>query len=97
MKNYILYNKKGKILRTGSCQDESFDLQVQQEGEFIIEGMANDAIQKIIDGKVVDKTLEEIEAEKPMPLPFEQQPAFITNEQWQEILNRLITLEEKRK
>ena len=61
-----------------------------------MEGMANDVSQKIenpgIAGKIVDKTPEEIEAEKPPepePIPYEKQAAHITNEQWQDVLKRL--------
>jgi len=40
---------------------------------------------------------EEIEADNPtpIPIPLEEQPALITNEQWQEVLNRLEVLEDK--
>lgn len=54
MKNYIVYNSDGDILRTGRCADEDFDNQANS-GESILEGIAADANQKIVDGKVVDK------------------------------------------
>lgn len=96
MKHFIVYNSLGKILRTGTCQDNRFFYQAC-ENEFVKEGQANDATQKIVDGKVVDKTPEEIEADNPtpIPVPFEKQPANITNEQWQNILNRISELETK--
>jgi len=97
VKSYIVYDSNGKILRTGICQNIDFELQ-KKDGEFIIEGRANDALQKIVDGKIVDKTAEEIEAEKPPepePIPYEQQRANITNKQLQEILARLNKLEGK--
>lgn len=95
MKKYIIYNIAGKILRTGVCSDTSFGLKAKM-GEFIMRGTADDVTQKIINDKVVNKTPKEIEAEKPpspVLVPFEQQRANITNEQWQNTLNRIIKLE----
>jgi hypothetical protein len=96
VKNFIVYNSAGIIQRTGICQDKVFFLQAD-DGEFVIEGNANDVTQKIenpgIVGKVIDKTPEEIEAEKPPEISFEKQPANITNEQIQSIFNRLEALE----
>jgi len=99
MKNFIVYDGQGKILRTGICQNSTFLLQAKED-EFIMEGVADDVTQKItnvgIKGKVIDKTPEEIEAGKPSKLesvPFEKQQANITNEQWQDVLDRLSKLE----
>ena len=93
---YIVYNQKGKILRTGTCSNVDFLLQAGED-EFIMEGKANDARQKIVNGRIVDKTPQEIEADNPKPpkIPAEKQPARITNEQWQKVLNRLEVLEAK--
>jgi hypothetical protein len=62
MKKFIVYNSTGKILRTGSCKDADLDLQAQA-GEFVMEvtGNVNDALQKVVDGKVVDKDPSEID------------------------------------
>ncbi len=61
MKRYTIYNKKGEILRVGQCPNDMFNLQVHPErGEQIIEGLANDRTQKVVDGKIANKTLEEI-------------------------------------
>lgn len=96
MKAFIVYNVvTGKILRTGTCPDVDFELQAQAPNERIFEGKANDITQKIINEKVVDKTFEEIEVEKPPEVPVEQQEANITNDQWQDIINRLELLESK--
>jgi len=97
MKNFIIYNEEGAILRTGTCQDSTFNRQAH-EGEFVIEGMANDVTQKVVGGKVVDKTPAEIEADNPAPpvIPIENQPARITNKQWQNILDRLTAVEKDR-
>lgn len=104
MKNFIIYNKEEKILSTGSCQDK--DLKLQGIGNFILEGTANDVTQKVefdgldIDGqpinpRVVDKTPAEIEADNPIipEIPEGQRLAYITNEQWQDVLNRFDKLE----
>lgn len=96
MKKYIVYDNTGKILRTGTCPDKDFFLQAQ-DGEFAIEGIANDVTQKIINvgisGKIINKSQEEIEAEKPAEIPFEKQKARITKGQWQEVLDRISVLE----
>jgi len=41
MKNYIVFNGDGEILRTGICPDDMMNIQVQ-EGELVMEGKAND-------------------------------------------------------
>ena len=92
---FIVYNRNGKILRTGICAAQDLFLQAG-DSEFVMEGAANDITQKIanagIKGKVVNKTTEEIELDSPVVLAGEQ-PANITNEQWQDVLKRLDKLE----
>jgi len=98
MKNYIVYETDtGKIVRTGQCTNTMFSAQAGV-GEDVLEGTASDIIQKVVDGKVVDKTPEEIEAQKPPipePIPYKEQPASITNEQYQTLLGRLANLEKR--
>lgn len=51
MKHFIVYeNVTGRIIRTGVCSDEDFN----NQGAFVIEGLAADDLQYISDGKVVD-------------------------------------------
>jgi len=91
---YIIYNKVGNILRVVECVPVIKHLQVKED-EFIMEGTANDVTQKVVNGKVVDKTPKEIEVVQP-PEPRllkEKQPAYITNEQWQDVLKKLDKLE----
>lgn len=106
MKKFIVYNEQKEILRVGLCQNSTFYLQAKED-EFVMEGKAEGLNQKIefdslddegqpINPRVVDKTPEEIEADKPperKPIPFEKQSANITNEQLQGILDRLSDLE----
>jgi len=53
MKQFIVYDSTGKILRTGSCSDNDYDLQCN-DGESIIEGVADDSTQMVVDGRVVE-------------------------------------------
>lgn len=111
MKNYVIYDTTGKILRTGYCSVGDFHIQPLRENEFIIEGIADDIRQKVVGNfgqyglkplgflKIVDKTPEEIIIKTPKKpgciqcILHEKQLANITNEQWQDVLNRLETLE----
>jgi hypothetical protein len=50
--NYIIYNDIGKILRFGGCPEESFDLQIQKEGEYVVGGVCSDLTDFISEGAV---------------------------------------------
>jgi len=52
MKNYIVYDSTGKILRTGTCPDEMMEIQAHEPGELVMEGIANDLIHFIKKGRV---------------------------------------------
>lgn len=54
MKQFIIYDDQGFILRCGNCADSDIDLQAR-DGESVIEGIADDSTQMIIDGVVCDK------------------------------------------
>lgn len=54
MKNIIVYDSGGSILRTGTCADEDVLLQAGN-GEFVMEGIADDATQMIVNGEIVSK------------------------------------------
>ena len=96
MKTFTICNSKEEILRVGTCSDKDFKLQAQA-GEFIIKGLANQQTQKVVKRGwyrlIVDKTPKEIEAKEPKEKPIEKWPAHITNEQWQDVLDRLSKLE----
>ena len=55
MKNYIVYNSSGKILRTGTCPDEMMEIQAREPGELVMEGVANDLIHYIKNGQIKEK------------------------------------------
>jgi len=92
--NFIVYDKTGRILSIGHCQKNVLHKQAGKN-QFAMEGAANDITQKVVKGKIVDKTLAEIERDNPKtPVkPFREQRAKITNEQLQAILDRLTVLE----
>lgn len=92
MKSFTIYNNLDEILRTGVCPNKDFKLQTQG-AEKIIEGFCDTKRQKIVDDEIVDKTPEEIEADKPVEIPFEKRRAGITKGQWQEVLDRIRVLE----
>ena len=64
MKNYIVHNIDGEILKTGQCQDSDLFFQ----GEYVIEGVANDAKQYIKNGKIIN-------------IPASPNPYFVFNYQ----------------
>jgi len=53
VKSFIVYKSDGKIVRTGSCVDSDFDMQAA-EGEFVIEGIADDYLHAVSGGEIVD-------------------------------------------
>lgn len=56
MKNFIVYDAFGNILRTGQCQDIVFADQASLN-QFVMEGTANDVTQQIVNGLVVNKPI----------------------------------------
>ena len=54
MKSFIIYNVDGIIIRTGSCVDSDFDIQAG-DGEFVMDGIADDSCHIIVDGQIIDK------------------------------------------
>ena len=85
MKNYIVFNGDGEILRTGICPDDMMNIQVQ-EGELVMEGTANDIEHRIVKGKIVRKSEAEINAIKEAmePGPKEQ----LISQRMHEIMRR---------
>lgn len=64
MKNFIIHDLEGKILRTGSCPDNMMEIQAGKN-EFVMEGIADDVKHEVKNGKIAEhiKTIEEIEQE----------------------------------
>lgn len=70
--NFIVYDRSGVILRTGSCSEEMLSIQ-EQFGETVIEGTANDQTQYILDGVVTKYTEEELLAKSSIPYGYKWQ------------------------
>lgn len=62
MKQFIIYDSSGKILRTGSCPDGDYELQ-RGADEFIMEGVADDELQMVVDGQIVNKPASSVDLE----------------------------------
>ena len=58
------YDAEGKILRVISGPSYLIPLQRMRPGEFKLEGKANPVTQKVVDGKIVNKTPAEMSALK---------------------------------
>lgn len=61
MKNFVIYNAAGTILRVGQADDISIQ---PREGEFVLEGMADIMLDRVVDGQVVRKDASDIEAQE---------------------------------
>jgi len=87
MKQYIVYNSIGKILRIGICPDDMMEIQAGQD-EFVMEGVANDVKHVIVDSKIVEyiKTSEDIAKEEQRET--ERQKEVLIISKMQEILRK---------
>ena len=85
--NYIVYNKDGNILRTGVCPESMVQLQVGID-EFVIEGIANDMEDKIVEGKIVRKSEAEINLIKEAAKPNSKE--LLISQRMNEILRRQV-------
>jgi len=54
VKQFIVYDLHGEIIRTGLCSDLDFSIQAD-ENQFVMEGVADDSCHIIVDGQIVDK------------------------------------------
>lgn len=91
---FLVHDASGRILRTGYCSLR--DLRTQaQVGEVVLEAEANDHLQKVVNGRIRDKTPEEItQRQEPPP---EKQRAFISQEDWELFQSRFHALDERLK
>lgn len=94
MKKYLIYDNTGEIVRIKTQSHGAFRGTLEQ-GQFIIEGSANPLTEKVVNGKIVPKTAQEIAAipaPKPIP-PREKRRAWISQESWDDIIKRIEALE----
>lgn len=66
MKQWVIYNSSGRILRRGSCQDMDFDLQAFT-GEIILEGIGQDNTHYVLSDTLTSKVISTIEVSKLNP------------------------------
>lgn len=52
MKNFVVYLSDGSVVRSGLCQDETFEMQ-NNEGEYLLEALYT-GNQYVVDGQLVD-------------------------------------------
>jgi hypothetical protein len=98
MIKYIEHADDGTIIKFGVCSEETFKEMSESKKVLEVSALTNDLdrTHRIVNGKLKSKTPEEIELSKPPiipPTPLEKLPAMITNEQYQNILKRLDSLE----
>lgn len=85
---YIMYNPvTGEIFKTGACV--SAKRPTPPSGMKVMQGVANDATQKIEDGKVVDKSPDEL----PPPRPEHVPRKILKQTEWDELIKRIEILE----
>ena len=96
MKNFVIYDSEGTILRTGSCPDEVFALQ-RRGDEIILEGVADDATQHVVDGVVVDKPAP-TSAELTAIAMYELRPLrdlYLSGSDWTQVSDSPLTAEQR--
>lgn len=96
MKSFVIYNSEGTILRTGSCPDEVFALQ-RSGDEIILEGVADDATQHVVDGVVVDKPAP-TSAELTAIAMYELRPlrdSYLSGSDWTQVPDSPLTAEQR--
>jgi tRNA(Leu) C34 or U34 (ribose-2'-O)-methylase TrmL len=54
MKPFIVHDSEGNILRTGTCAESDLSLQAGI-GETVVEGVADDATQRFLNGELISK------------------------------------------
>lgn len=93
MKNFVVYEEGGTILRSGVCAEADFVIQAQ-DGEFILEGVADDATQMVVDGSVVDKEHVETDELKATNARLERD-ALLRESDWTQVLDAPLTDDQK--
>ncbi len=94
MKYAIYKNNTNKILRIIRGHSAHINSQLKENESFAsVSNDVSDMTHKIIGGKAVKKTFEEIESEKQPGIPEGKKPKLITKDMWQAVLNRLTNLD----
>ena len=99
MKNFIIYNSDGKILRVGMCSDTNLQNQVL-DGEFVMEGLANPELERIDNGIVVSKSSDELDAKVASEFMFNLKSlrnSLLLNTDWTQVSDSPLSDEEKSK
>jgi len=96
MKRFIIYSSNGVILRTGTCPDEVFALQ-RSGDELIMEGVADDATQRIVDGEVVAKPdlTDEEKTARVMLEVRQNRDAALSSSDWTQVTDSPLTAEQR--
>lgn len=53
MKHYVVYDDKGNIIRSGTCQNHMLESQASRPGEQVVEGRGEDALHVVVGGEIV--------------------------------------------
>lgn len=61
---FTTYNKDGEILRVVSCPSDHVELQKLRPNESMLMGRGDGDTQKVVDGRIIDKTSAEMKALK---------------------------------
>lgn len=91
---YIVYDNNGKILWCGT--NKWGKAPKSRPDKNVIEGVADGRTHKIINRKIVPRTLEEMNNDNPLPdtpISIGNRNAYVTQDQYQSILDRLDALE----
>lgn len=101
MKQFVIYTADGKILSSGRCSDVNWGVTQKhavESGNLIMKGTGNDYWNKVVNGKIVMRTSEEIEIDNP-PQPFippnerRIRKIVIYEDEWDALLTRVEILE----
>ena len=88
--SYIIYEPStGVILKTGRCASAA--LPTPPDGMTVMRGTANDSLQKIVDGKVTDKSPIELPAPRTKP----PRRKYMLQSEWEELIKRIVKLEQR--
>ena len=93
--NYIVYDNEGAILRVGAVPNEDFAKQILNSDENIMEGVADDITQKVVNGEIVNKSPGEIPPVVKVEKTAANRRAVITEKGWDDLLGRVAYLEQR--